>query len=96
MNKQNQKLSENRTYIYTDQCVTCGKTEAYKDIVNRLKLKNKDVFVKQTPLFVGWQNEATELGLELPSVYDCDTGNKATVKELDAKSEEELDKWLGV
>lgn len=94
--EQVRKLNANRTYIYTDQCVTCGKTDAYKDIANRLKLKNKDVFVKQTPLFIGWQNEATELGLELPSVYDCDTGHKATVEELDGKSEEELEEWLGI
>lgn len=88
-------INTNRIYIYTDQCVTCGRTESYSAIANRLKLKHKDVFVKQTPLFIGWANEAAALGLELPSVYDCDTGHSATVQKLNKFSEEELDTWLG-
>lgn len=95
MDKQKRRINANRTYIYTDQCVTCGNTESYQAIVNRLKLKHKDVFVKQTPLFIGWQNEAAEIGLPYPFVYDCDSGNKATCAELDNLTEEELDDWLG-
>ena len=48
MDKRPRRVNENRTYIYTDQCVTCGKTEEYKDIANRLKTLGKDVFVKQS------------------------------------------------
>ena len=90
------KLNANRTYIYTDECVTCGHTEGYKLIANRLKLLNKDVFVKQTPLFIGWQNEAAEIGLTMPFAYDCDTGNYNTCEELDKLSDEELEEWLGI
>lgn len=90
-----EKINANRSYIYTDQCVVCGKTEKYKATANRLKLRNKTVFVKQTPLFITWQQEAAEIGLPMPFVYDCDTGNKATCEEIDNMSEEELDDWLG-
>ena len=96
MDNQKRRINANRTYIYTDQCVTCGHTEAYQSIANRLKTKGKDVFVKQTPLFIGWQNEAAEIGLSYPFVYDCDSGNKGTCAELDNMSEEELDGWLGI
>lgn len=88
------KINQNRTYIYTDQCVLCGHTEKYKAIANRLKTSGKDVFVKQTPLFVGWQSEAEEIGLPMPFVYDCDTGHYNTCEEMDAMSEEELREWL--
>lgn len=95
MDNQN-KLNANRTYIYTEQCVTCGNTEEYQSVANKLKLKHKDVFVKQTPLFVGWMQEAMAIGLPMPFVYDCDTGNKLTCAEFDNMSEEELDDWLGI
>lgn len=94
MEKQVRKINANRTYIYVEDCAFCGHTEGYAKVATRLKLNKKDVFVKQTPLFLGWQQEAAALGLEMPSVYDCDTNQKATVAELEEMSDEELEAWL--
>lgn len=86
----------NRTYIYTKECNLCGNTEAYAHSSKRLQAKGKDVYVKQVSLYAGWAAEATEIGLEMPFVLDCDTMNRATCTEIDNMSEEELDKWLGI
>lgn len=88
--------NKNRTYIYTKDCKLCGNTEEYSEISHRLKKLGKDVFVKQTSLFAGWQAEADEINLEMPFVLDYDTMNAATVEELNGKSEEELRDWLGI
>ena len=90
------KANENRTFIYTEDCKLCGHTNAYADIVYRLKELGKDVYVKQTSLWVGWSNEAAEIGLPMPFVLDYDTMNTATVEELDKKTNEELKEWLGI
>ncbi len=89
------KANANRTFIYTDSCKLCGQTNAYADIAFRLKKAGKDVFVKQVTLWAGWSNEAAEVGLPMPFVLDYDTMNTATVDELNGKSDEELEVWLG-
>lgn len=90
------KANENRTFIYTDECKLCGKTEAYSNLAYRLKKLGKDVFVKQTSLWAGWSSEAAELGLELPCVLDYDTMRSDTVEHLSKLSDEELKEFLGV
>lgn len=94
--EQSSKLNKNRTYIYTNECVLCGHTEEYREIANRLKLLGKEVYVKQVPLFIGWQYEATEIGLPMPFVYDCDTGRYDTCPNLDKLEENDLKDWLHV
>ncbi len=90
------KVNENRSFIYIDTCKLCGHTAEYANIVFRLQKLGKDVFVKQTSLYIGWIQEANEIGLEMPFVLDYDTLHSATVKELDAMSDEELKEWLGL
>lgn len=86
----------NRTYIYTKQCKLCGHTDAYASLSHRLTTLGKDVYVKQTSLFAGWQAEADEIGLEMPFVLDYDTMQSETVENLDKMNEEELRDWLGL
>lgn len=76
-----EKANKNKTVIYTKQCVLCGQTEEYAELVGRLKAAGKIVEVRQTSLFFGWNEEAKALGLELPAVFDYDTKNKMTVAE---------------
>lgn len=94
MEKQVRKINANRTYIYTDQCRICGKSDSYSKLVQRLKKMKKDVFVKQVSLFIGWQNEAAEIDLSYPFVYDCDSNRSAEVETLDEMTDEELKAWL--
>ena len=102
MQKQNQPLSlerrinANRSYIYTENCVICGQTENYAKAATALKSLGKDVYAKQTPLFIGWQQEAAEIGLPMPFVYDCDTEQYETVENIEKMSEQELKAWLGI
>lgn len=90
------KANKNRTFIYTNECKLCGKTESYADLAFRLKKFGKDVFVKQISLWAGWASEAQELNLELPCVLDYDTMRSDTVEHLSKLSDEELKEFLGV
>ena len=90
------KANENRTFIYTDACKLCGHTAEYASLSARLQNLGKIVYVKQTPLWAGWANEAAEIGLEMPFVYDYDTLKSATVSSLNELSDDELRAWLGI
>lgn len=92
--EQSRKLNANRVYIYTDECTFCGRNDDWADLSIRLKSLGKDVFARQTLLWAGWKNEADELGLDLPFIYDCDTGKCMTVSDGNAKTDEELKEWL--
>lgn len=92
--ERSRRLNANRTYIYTDGCTFCGRNDDWADLSTRLKNLGKNVFARQTLLFAGWGAEADEIGLTLPFVYDCDTGQAITVAEGNAMTDEELKDWL--
>lgn len=92
--EQSRKLNANRTYIYVETCTFCGRNEDWAELSTRLKNLGKNVFARTTTLWTGWAEEAEEIGLELPCVYDCDTGKSMTIAEGNAMSDEELKEWL--
>lgn len=85
------KLNGNRTYIYTTECKLCGHTSDFAEVATKLQALGKNVEVRQTTLWAGWAEEAEEIGLELPFIYDYDTKQSLTIEEA---NDTDLEKWL--
>ena len=85
------RLNGNKTYIYTTECKLCGHTDAFAEVATKLQALGKSVEVRQTTLWAGWAEEAEEIGLELPFIYDYDTKQSLTIEEA---GETDLKEWL--
>lgn len=81
--KENPNL--NKAFIYTKVCKLCGGAKEYASIIKEFQDNGYTVEVKQTPLWQGWQKEASkigeQLGLELPFVWFFNTRKGKSIED---------------